>query len=92
MCTYKSIKQANNLLKRQQGINPQQEGRDIFAPRKQNTISSELNVRLTSTQAVNSSLLIVKFWIFMLCGGHVLVTVKVASSIFVNQHNATNIK
>ena len=32
------------------------------------------------------------FWLLMLSGGYLLVTVKVASSIFVNQLNATNLK
>jgi len=33
-----------------------------------------------------------KFWLLMLSGGYLLVAVKLTSSIFVNQLNATNLK
>ena len=34
---------------------------------------------------------VTKFWLLMLSGGYLLVAVKITSSIFVNQLNATNL-
>ena len=35
---------------------------------------------------------VTKFWLLMLSGGYLLVAVKVANIIIVNQRNATNLK